>query len=109
MYKIHQAGTSITLLICLRMFQAKMRESTVIIVGTHIDQIPTRRRKERCETLERDIRRFYGGATGNRAFPSIKGIHFIGCPPGKRGGINVDVLNDSIFDVAVNMTVPQCK
>lgn len=88
--------------------QAKMRESTVIIVGTHIDKI-SRRRKEKCEALEKEIQRRYGGATGNRSFPSIKAIHFVGCPPGKRGSTNVDVLNDIIYDVAVNMTVPKCK
>lgn len=53
--------------------------------------------------------RYSVGRANSKVFPKIAACVFVGCPPGKGTGkfIDVDVLNDVIYETALSMKAPK--
>ena len=78
---------------------------TVIIVGTHIDEIPRAERDRKLSAFKDMLGRYRIGRMTSRGYPIIKDICFIGCPP--RGKVmDIDSLNDAIYNTAIEMESP---
>ena len=51
--------------------------------------------------------RYNAGRSSSRVFPKIAAVAFVGCVPGKSRFLDVDVLNDIIYDTAMAMKAPK--
>ena len=92
--------------ICSLHFQAKAPRSTVVVVGTHLDMIPRAERERKCRIWRDKLEKYSFSRQHSKAFPRILGLHFTGCP--QRGKtIEVETLNDMLYDVAMDMDAPR--
>ena len=78
---------------------------TVIIVGTHIDELPRFEREQRIRAFREMLERYRIGRMTSRGYPIIKDICFVGCPLRGRS-IDIDTLNDAIYNTAMEMESP---
>lgn len=78
---------------------------TVIIVGTHIDELPRFEREQRIRAFRDMLERYRIGRMTSRGYPIIKDICFVGCPLRGRP-IDIDTLNDAIYNTAMEMESP---
>lgn len=91
---------------CSLHFQAKAPRSTVVVVGTHLDMIPRAERERKCRIWRDKLEKYSFSRQHSKAFPRILGLHFTGCP--QRGKtIEVETLNDMLYDVAMDMDAPR--
>lgn len=93
---------------CIFHFQAKAPRSTVVVVGTHLDEIPRVQRENKCKLWCDKLEKYRIGRHHSKAYPHIVGVHFVGCPQ-KGKPIQVEALNDALYDVAVDMDAPRGK
>ena len=78
----------------------------MVIVGTHLDSFPRSEHSRKSQLWRDKLEKYRIGRWQSKGFPQIKAFHFVGCPPKKRP-IGIDVLNNIIYDVAVNMDSPK--
>ena len=78
---------------------------TVIIVGTHIDELPRSEREQKLHGFKDMLERYQIGRMTSRGYPNIKAICFVGCPLRGRP-IDIDTLNDTIYNTAMEMESP---
>lgn len=81
---------------------------TVIIVGTHIDELPRFEREQKIRSFRDILERYRIGRMTSRGYPIIKDICFVGCPVRNRP-IDIDSLNDAIYNTAMEMESPNGK
>lgn len=81
---------------------------TVIIVGTHIDELPRFEREQKIRGFRDMLERYRIGRMTSKGYPVIKDICFVGCPPRGRP-LDVDTLNDIIYNTAIEMESPHGK
>ena len=81
----------------------------MIVVGTHVDLIPKAEREKKCRIWKDKLEEYRIGRSMSRGFPNIVSVHFVGCPPKGRGAINIDTLNDLIYNTAISMESPTGK
>ena len=74
-------------------FQARAPGSDVLLVGTHLDQLPLPTRPSRVEALKQSIMAKYA----NRGFPNIVGNIFVSATTGE----NVAELKELIYSKAM--------
>ena len=86
--------------------QAKAPGATVVIVGTHLDLV-LKDRDQKCRRWADKLEKYKFGRKGCKTYPQLKAIHFVGCPEKKR--IEVDKLNDILYDIALDMDAPRGK
>lgn len=82
---------------------------TVIIVGTHTDELTRSEREQKIRVFRDMLERYRIGRMTSRGYPVIKDICFVGCPV--RGKpLDIDTLNDVIYNTAMEMESPngQC-
>jgi hypothetical protein len=78
---------------------------TVIIVGTHIDELPRFEREQKLRGFKDMLEQYRIGRMTSRGYPIIKDICFVGCPVRGRP-IDIDTLNDAIYNTAMKMESP---
>ena len=79
-----------------------------MVVGTHLDEIPRAQRDNKCKIWRDKLEKYRIGRHHSKAYPRIKDVHFVGCPP-KGKPIHVEALNDLLYDVAMDMDAPRGK
>ena len=79
-----------------------------MVVGTHLDEIPRVQRDNKCKIWRDKLEKYRIGRHHSKAYPRIKDVHFVGCPP-KGKPIHVEALNDLLYDVAMDMDAPRGK
>ena len=91
--------------------KAKAPRSEVIIVGTHLDQIPNSDHDTSIRRYEQLIRQCFSNQYCEdlpNYWPKIAGVHFVGLVEQRflAQDLNVDELRDDIYDTALNLDLP---
>ena len=77
-------------------------------MGTHIDELPRLEREQKIQGFKDVLERYRIGRMTSRGYPIIKDICFVGCPLRGRP-LDIDVLNDAIYNTAMEMESPNGK
>lgn len=86
--------------------QAKAPGSSVIVVGTHLDEVPRNEREHKCKAWKERILDYQNQRAHSMLYPNIMEVLFVGIP--RRGkALYVDRLVDVIYDMAMTMDVPK--
>ena len=86
--------------------QAKAPGSSVIVVGTHLDEVPRSEREYKCKVWKERILDYQNQRAHSMLYPNIMEVLFVGIPR-KGKALYVDKLVDVIYDVAMTMDVPR--
>ena len=77
------------------------------MVGTHFDRIPSKERDQKRRMWLEQLEQYSVGRGNSKLFPKIAACVFVGCPPGKGRFVDVDLLNDVIYETAMSMKAPK--
>ena len=88
--------------------QAKAPDSSVIVVGTHLDLVSRYEREDKIRVWIEMINAYKKYRVHSHLYPNILGVCFVGIPKsGKHIGVHgPNGLADCIYNVAMKMEVP---